>query len=183
MAPTITLSETLFSRLQSLATPFIDTPETVISRLLDAYDVKAGPDATATTTFRAFNPAAAPNLAFTKIVSAVIDGELVDKKDNYWNKILLNLIKQAHNRGVVKSQLRKLISVNSKDGRKEDEGYRYIPEADISVQLQDANAAWRAIYNVIEAMGFGLVVKFSWYDNPKAQHPGESGSFAIGPQK
>lgn len=58
-------------------------------------------------------------------------------------------------------------------GRKEDEGYGYLPEIDISVQGQDANAACRAIVMAAQGLGIGLDVGFMWRPKESAAYPGE----------
>ena len=43
MSPVIRISESIYERLQELATPFVDTPASIIERLLDHYEAVKGP--------------------------------------------------------------------------------------------------------------------------------------------
>ena len=57
-----------------------------------------------------------------------------------------------------------------------DKGYRYIPEAGLSVQGQDANAAWRAAIHLIKAANMSVDVLFRWEDKEKAAYAGKVGA-------
>ena len=47
MAPSIELSSQTFARLQALAVPLVDNPETVINRLIDFFEGREGAPAPA----------------------------------------------------------------------------------------------------------------------------------------
>ena len=49
--------------------------------------------------------------------------------------------------------VKRLVVVNSIVGKKEDEGYRFLPDVGLSVQGQDANAAWKAALHVAKNLG------------------------------
>ena len=55
-----------------------------------------------------------------------------------------------------------MLIVNSIAGRKDDNGYKYLPEIGISVQGQDANGAWRQTYELASRFGMSLEVLFTW---------------------
>ena len=73
-----------------------------------------------------------------------------------------------------------LVLAKHTKGEKADQGYRYLKEAGLSVQGQDANNAWKTAANIIKALGVKAEVTFVWYDNPKAVKPGETGKFVLG---
>ena len=60
-------------------------------------------------------------------------------------------------------------------GKKEDNGYNYVKEVGVSIQGPDANNAWKATYNVLQALKMPVEVIFVWQDNPKAATPGAIG--------
>ncbi len=47
-------------------------------------------------------------------------------------------------------------------GRKEDEGYSYLSDIDVSVQGQDANAACRTVVTAAQGLGVALDIGFMW---------------------
>lgn len=183
MSPSIDLTDELFSRLQKHAVPLVDTPLTVIARALDA--LEAGDEEPAhqgqgqATGPRSFNPAAAPNLSHTTPRRAEIGGISLPKAQTYWNPIMFAVIKEAAKHGVKAEDLLDLISSPAVKGKKEDSGYRFLPEAGISVQGQDANSAWKQAYRVASSCGVQIQVVFAWQDNPKAAMPGQTGSFFV----
>jgi hypothetical protein len=182
--PQIELSTATFGRLQQLAEPFVDTPETVINKLIDAYESRAKAPAAVEsqasgTTAKAFNPASPPDLKHTKVLSAKVDGEALEKGAN-WNGILVAAIRKATATAKAPDDLRRLIIVNFVPGRKDDEGYKYLPEAEISVQGQDANSSWKGAAHIAQRLGFPLEVEFLWREKEGAEHPGEMGRLACG---
>jgi hypothetical protein len=64
-------------------------------------------------------------------------------------------------------------------GRKDDEGYGYLPDIDVSVQGQDANAACRAIVVAAQGLGIGVDVGFMWRPKEGAAHPGERARLTV----
>ena len=181
MCPSIDLTDELFSRLQKHAVPLVDTPLTVIARALDA--LEAGDEEpvlnSRSTGNRSFNPAAAPNLAHTTPKRAQVGDVALPKAQTYWNPIMFAVISEAAKKGVSSEDLLDLLTIPSITGKKEDGGYRYIPEAGLSVQGQDANGAWKQTYRIASSVGIHVQVVFVWQDTPKAANPGSSGSFFV----
>jgi len=66
------------------------------------------------------------------------------------------------------------------EGRKEDEGYGYLSEIDISVQGQDANAACRTIVAAAQGLNIELDIVFIWRPKNGAEFPGEHAHLTIG---
>lgn len=181
MSPTIDLTDEIFSRLQKHAVPLIDTPLTVISRALDALESgDEDPSGHAQSTGpRSFNPAAAPNLSHTTPRRAQVAGRPLAKADTYWNPIMFAVIEEAARKGTGADDLLELLTIPSVKGQKEGSGYRYLPEAGISVQGQDANSAWKQTYRIASSIGIHVQVVFVWQDTPKAAMPNVTGSFFI----
>ena len=181
MTHTIDLPDELFARLQKHAVPLIDTPLTIIERALVA--LEAGDEEVASARpksgARSFNPAAAPNLAHTTPQKVVVAGKQLPKGHSYWNPLMYAVILEAAARGVGKDDLLELITINRVNGRKEDQGYRYLDAVGISVQGQDANAAWKQAYRVASSIGIAIEVVFAWQDTEKAAMPNTLGSFFV----
>lgn len=181
MSPSIELNDEIFARLQKHAIPLVDTPLTVISRALDA--LEAGDEEPASTeranSPRSFNPAAPPNLTHTTPRRAEVAGKALPKSETYWNSIMFAAITEAANKGTLPEDLLELLTIPCVIGEKVGSGYRYLADAGISVQGQDANRAWRETYRIASSIGVSVQVVFVWGENPKAAMPGATGSFFI----
>lgn len=177
--PQITIEDLTFERLQRHAKPFVDTPDSVINRALDALDrievesaelPKVGAE-------RRIDPRALPSLTHTKILSATIEGETIAKAN--WNSLLDEMLRRAMKRVGSFEKLRQLCPVNMTKGRKEDEGYSYLSDIDLSVQGQDANAACRTVVTAAQSLGVALDIGFMWRPKEGAAHPGERARIQI----
>lgn len=177
----IELPDELFSKLQKHAIPFIDTPISVIERALVALEAgdeeptsrRGSPEA------RTFNPSAPPSLTFTSPQTATVAGLTLPKSETYWNAIMFAVIREAARRGQSTRDIIDLITVNSEPGRREDNGFKYLEEAGLSIQGQDANGAWRQAHVIASSFGIPVEVKFAWQNNPKAAMPNVTGSFFV----
>ena len=89
------------------------------------------------------------------------------------------MIKEAARRGVSTEDLLDLITVNSQRGDRHDNGFTFIKEADLSIQGQDANGAWRQTYVIASSIGIPIEMVFAWQNNPKAAMPNTVGSFYV----
>jgi hypothetical protein len=177
----VELPDELFAKLQKHAVPFIDTPVSVIERAVRALEEgdeePAMPAGGAEP--RSFNPAAPPDLTFTKPRTAVINGRRLPNSLTYWNAVLFAVIREAADRRISTEDLLALITVNSQAGRREDNGFNFIEEAGLSIQGQDANSAWRQSYVIASSIGIPVEVVFAWQNNSKAAMPNTVGSFEV----
>jgi hypothetical protein len=181
MSPSIDLTDEVFARLQKHAVPLVDTPLSVIVRALDA--LEAGDEEPAAPANplgpRSFNPAAPPNLAHTNPRRAEVAGQTLAKGETYWNSIMFAVITEAAKKRTSPDDLVDLLTIPCVKGEKEGSGYRYLPDAGISVQGQDANRAWKQTYRIASSIGIPVQVVFVWGDNPKAAMPNTTGSFFV----
>ena len=76
--------------------------------------------------------------------------------------------------------LRKVCLVNMVRGRKEDEGYRYFSEMDISIQGLSANNACAALVNSVPSLDVQLDFTFRWRSKEGAAFPGEVAHLTLG---
>jgi hypothetical protein len=181
MTPQISISQPLFQKLQEIAEPFVDTPETVISRAVEFYlsnhKVRYKPSEVPSSApidagVMVFQPDAAPDLSFTRPVSIELEGVKFDKAKLYWNPLLFEIVRLAGIKLKDRDKLKRMLLCNYADGQTgEETGYRFIPEANLSVQGQAANPAWKTITHLIKQLGFKLDVTFVWEDKPKAAYP------------
>jgi hypothetical protein len=181
MTPQISISQPLFLKLQEMAEPFVDTPETVISKAVEFYlsNHKQGykpnenaQSAPIDTGVMVFQPDAPPDLSFTRPVSVELEGVKFDKAKLYWNPLLFEIIRLAGIKLKDTDRLKQMLLCNYADGQTgEDTGYRFIPEAGLSVQGGAANSVWKAIGHLVKQLGLKLDVTFVWEDKPKAAYP------------
>lgn len=177
----IELPDDLFARLQRHAVPLVDTPISVIERALVALEAgdESAVDAVRPGSPRTFNPAAPPNLRHTTPREITVGSAALKKGAIYWNALMFAVIAEAASRGIGKEDLLDLLMINCVGAQKEDQGYRYLPSVGISVQGQDANAAWRQTYRIASSIGIRVAVVFAWQDHDKAAFPNSLGSFFV----
>jgi hypothetical protein len=180
--PVIRIPDPVFHRLQAFATPLVDTPATVIEKLLDFYEShwKSQEEATRVhvppvspphnrSDFTQFDPDHPPDLTHTRVISAEFDAQSVEN----WN----DLVHVAHRRAMrhVRSfeALRSASASSLVKGRRADSGFQYIPDIDLSIQNVEANRAWRNSLQLARKLGCSLQVKFEWRNKDQAAFPGK----------
>lgn len=187
--PVIRVSDSLFGRLQAIATPFVDTPASVIERLLDLYDSRTGqgrqspPEVRSNHGFvivvKDFSPYDAPDLRHTRIVQAEIAGQTA----SHWNE----LVHLAHRQAVAKVKdmdaLRSSTLSNIVPGRKSDSGFHYLSDINVSVQNVEANTAWKNALHLAKRFNLEISVQFEWPDRDGAAMPGKRGRLAWSPNR
>jgi hypothetical protein len=180
MMPTIEISQKDFARLQALATPFVDTPATVISRLLDA--VESTPHESKSTSSgrpqgNSYYGKDLPPLRHTKFLSGEFDGEA--PKKNQWNSLVeVALAKALAISGDIK-KVHAWCGANVVAGRKEDEGYAYLPGQNFSYQRVSAEDAGKILVRLAEFLRVDLEINFEWRDKDEAFRPTERGRIVV----
>ena len=178
--PEITVEQSTFERLQRHAEPLVDSADKVVNRALDALEQTGSrvvADSGTSNSERRIDPNDLPNLTHTKVLDASLDGDILAKPN--WNQILENILIRTMKRLADFGSLRKHCPVNMVQGLKENEGYRYLSEIDISVQGQPANEACRALVNAAQSLGFELEVTFEWRSKEGAAYPGERARLSL----
>ena len=178
--PEIAIERSTFERLQRHAKPFVDTPDTVVNRALDALERRKDSASTKDSTFsgeRRIDPQNLPNLRHTKILHASLDGSGVTKPN--WNMLLERVLIRAMIRLADHDELRELCPVNMVQGRKEDEGYRYLEEIDVSIQGMSANDACRALVVAAQSLAIQVEIVVMWRAKEGAAFPGEKARLHI----
>jgi hypothetical protein len=177
MSPQVNIAPATFARVQKFAEPLVDDLDSVLNKIMDIAEGKQQAPAP-TGNVKDFS-GGNPNLTFTKVLSAEVGGKVLPKTETTWNHMLIEVIKQAATKLNDVNALKRLIIVNSVVGKKEDQGYRHIPEAGVSVQGQDAIGAWKAASHILKSMHIPGEVVFVWHDNEKAAHPSQTGKLSI----
>ena len=178
MSHQVDLSDATFERLQKLAVPLVDSIETVITKLADFYErehsAQTNPRVAQTAEGpRPFSAASPPDLTHTKVLSVKLGGTPLTKAN--WNGLLFEIIRRAKDRLSSEDDARRLIIVKFVHGKKDEEGYRFIPEVGLSVQGQDANSAWRGACHIAQQLGIPVNVEFLWRAKEGAAFPGVTG--------
>ncbi len=178
--PTITLSDATFSELKSLAEPFVDTPESLTTRLIHEEVVRRGTRSNASGYAPAtkedalrLNPISHENLAHSRLISATVDGREMYRPK--WNGLRENLHVVALKRLGSFDALKRASGARLRQGRHERDGFKYLPEADLSIQGVDANLAWDHSFKLARALEIPIKVVFEWRDKEGAVHPGQRG--------
>ena len=181
--PQITVEQVTFERLQSCAKPLVDTPDSVVNRALDALEGLAlKPDDRPAGTQREFvgagvDPNQLPDLKHTKVLAASVDETPVRPAN--WNSLLRELLVRAIEHFESFDEVQQLCAINMVPVVKDDEGYKYLPEAQISYQGVPANVAATAVVALAQALGASLQVDFQWRRKDQAFRPGESARLQV----
>jgi hypothetical protein len=178
MPHTITLSDTSYTKLQALAQPFVDTPESVIARLADAElkrratgqgaDDANGPGIEHSVRL---DPDRHESLTHAKLLAATVEGKELHRPK--WNSLLDHMHVLARKRLGSFEALQKASSANVRPGRYEEDGFHYLPDADLSIQGVDSNLAWSHSLGLARHLRTSIRVRFEWRHKDGAARPGQ----------
>lgn len=119
------------------------------------------------------DPTNLPSMTFTKIHKATVDGRTIENPT--WNHLLAQMLTLVVNRTIDLRNLSELGYVRVVRGRKEDQGYNYLSEVDISFQNQAAGAACRVILELAKMLEISVDIEFMWHAKEGASYPGQRG--------
>ena len=174
--PSIQIEQNTFKRLQRAALAFVDTPDSVIRRALDALDDNSGSvnvDISKESIKLNYTDRNLPSLKHTKVMSAVLDGRGLSKPN--WNSLLDEVLLGAKKSGLSVNEIRAVGGVNVVDQMKSTEGFHPVGKTGMSVQGQDAVRACSGALAIGRKIGMKIEVEFVWRDKEGAAHPGKSG--------
>lgn len=182
----IDISDTDFPRLQALAEPFVDSPATVVSRLLDHFLASQENRDKSRITLQEPTPLAysvnnIPPLKHTKLMVASFAGH--SSKKNTWDafvQLALSTAFVAMSRSL--AELRRVSGANLANGRKVDEGFKYLDDLGFSYQGVSAEDAIQIVVRCARGLNEAFQVEFVWRDKPDAYKPGERGIVELVPQ-
>lgn len=169
----IEIADTDFLRLQSLAVPLIDTPATIVTRILDFYEANNGIEArsdkiTEDETVLSFE---IPPLTHTKLLMANFDKSEPDRLT--WDGLLRLALTKGFRKAESAKELKAASGANIVDRVKNDQGYKYLDDLKLSYQGVSAEDAVRIIRRLSEYLGVTCEFKFEWRDKPGAYRPGQ----------
>jgi len=187
--PTIDISDADFRRLQQVAVPLVDTQSSVISKLLDHWF--EGPQSAKTSGAALVAPSHINTYGPDKISGLIesnafvhiklMDGSFNGRKPekNNWDAItrlaLITVIKTYK----TVSELRRLSGANVVQGKKIDEGYKYLSAFDFSYQGVSAEAAVKIVVQCAQALKCGAYLEFVWRNREGAYRPGERATIKV----
>ncbi|CAG0968626.1 hypothetical protein PHYC_01119 [Phycisphaerales bacterium] len=181
--PTITLSEATFAKVKACAEPLVDDADSVIARVFDYYAMHHAMYFNGRLGIAKPNPIRLPigsrELTHTRLLTATIDGRELHRPD--WNSLTREMHELARKRLGSFEAVRKVTSANLRQGRFEENGYRYLPEVDFSIQGCDANNSAESSLRLAKAMSISLHLTFEWRERDDASHPGQAGMMGWDP--
>lgn len=185
MMPVVRVNDATFADLSTLKTWFgtktpSDTIDRIVREAMDQLGIERDdqPEAIVTTSDGAMEFDTVPGLAFTKPLTASINGKAVPNPR--WSSMLLTMIAQLKAKGFDGEKLVRELQVPAKVERYEEEGFKYHANLGISVQGQSASDAWKEIDRIGKKWGIPVVIEFRWRQNEKAQFPGKTGRLRSG---
>lgn len=182
MTQSVSLSDSTFSKLQQLAKPFVDTPETVIAALADAEIARRdGNSAVQRGAPDALDPDRHDSLTHSRLISAAVNGEELHRPK--WNSLLDRIHELGRKQLGSFEALRKATNARLRDGRYEDDGYHYLPGVGLSLQGVDANAAWDHALGLARQLRVPIEVRFEWRARDDAARPGQQATLSWKPTK
>jgi hypothetical protein len=176
--PTIVLSDEYDAKLKTLAEPFVDTRESILQRLINEAVAQAGTTPNlnghahaAVNNVRHLNPDAPDDLTHTRVRSATIDGQELNRPKwktvmDHFHVIGLQILGSFE-------ALKQASGANLRKGRFEKDGYKYLPQADLSIQGVAAKLAWSHSLRLARAINVPVRLEIEWHDKPEAAHAGE----------
>ena len=187
----IEIPEPLLKRLQKHATPFVDTPVSVIERWADFFEQHSQPKSLGvgaktvgakpslvevSNEGRRFDANRPPGLFHTR-VRGDFDGESFSN----WNDLLRIAQVHAFKEAGDFETLRRITRAQIRQGSYSSEGYRFVPEIGVSIQGVDAGHAWEYALRLAMHLKVHLKAEIEWRHNDKAAHPGERGVIVWAP--
>jgi len=176
MSKVIRISENTYQRLQKIATPFDDTPDTAILKLLDFYeseksDKQVKQSETRKSGVILLDPENPSDLTHTKILEGYFD----DVSVRNWKELVNVAHKRALNDLGSFDELRKISISNIYAGEKIENGYKLIEGTNISIQGANANQSWNSALKIAKKLGQPIEMKFMWRDKKGAIYPNQPG--------
>jgi hypothetical protein len=158
--PQITLSPETFRNLLKVCEEKLEDFDAVIAGLIADHAAKkyASP--------KVFTNGVAPDLTGTTLREAEIGGKPLKKVD--WNALMVEAVSQAAEKVSSSEKLKDLITVKHVPGKQD--GYYFVPSANLSIQGQNANSAWKSTERIARALHLPVKARFMW--GPKNGNPG-----------
>lgn len=177
--PQIEISEETLARLQKHAVALVDDADSAIRKLIDFKEGNSSTPPNFAPGAKDYSSGKIPDLRDTKILSAIVAGKVLPPEKMNWNRLLDEAIELAAAKVKNAKALSQYIIIKHVVGKKEDHGFRYLANAGISVQGQDATRAWKTAAHLLKEMQITAEILFLWSDSDKAAHPGKTGKLKV----
>ncbi len=178
MMPSIEISKTDFQRLQKIAVPLIDTPRSIMTKLLDTYEeahsARSGntvPSSQAN--MERYGAGDLPPLTHTKLMAAQFDNIAPIKTS--WDALVQLALTSVIEIFQGAKELHRLSGANVVDGKKQDDGYKYLSPNNFSYQGVSAEDAAKIVARCAKALGCSASFEFEWRNKDTAYKPGQRG--------
>lgn len=185
MPHTVTLSDSTFAKLQGLARPFIDTPESVIITLADEelkrrkMELSHRPALAPDEAELRLDPDRHESLTHAKLLAANFDGKDIHRPK--WNGLLDHVHIVARQRLGSFEAVQKISGAHIRPGKYEEDGFHYLADADLSIQGVDSNLAWSHSLGIARHLRCAVRVKFEWRHKDGVARPGQVAVLAWSP--
>lgn len=177
----VEIADSDYVRLQKLAIPFVDTPATVIGRLIDQYETMlnapADQEAPKPNGVTRYSAAQIPPLVHTKLLDAQFAGQKPLKMT--WDSLVRMALENVFAHASSVSDLRRLSGANVVEGQKEDEGYKHLREHNFSYQGVSAEDAVNIILRCAKTLNCQVDIEFEWRNKEGAFMPGQRAIVSI----
>jgi hypothetical protein len=184
MSHVIRIADTTLEKMQSVAIPLQDDHNSVLDRVLNFYlqhNGKSGRGENQSSAEQVLsqNPDSPDDLSWSKIRWGRFGNRKLSSRN--WSE----LAKVAHEVASEKynsfDQIRKMTPFNVVDGKLEERGYHFIPNADLSIQYRSGPDNWEYCLEMARSLGLTIEVEIEWPNKEGVAHPGERGKLAWSP--
>lgn len=178
--PKIKVNQATYDRLNERDALRVDTLEEIVDLGLTHLQIKpdtALPSWLPTVKEMQIDPDNLPSMTFTRIIEATVDEQQIEKPS--WNRLLTYMLILALQQRTAMDELGELDYIRMIRGRKEDQGYIYLPKVNISVQSQSARIACRAALKIAKKIGSSVNINFIWRAKEGAFYPGQKGQIFL----
>jgi predicted transcriptional regulator len=195
MCPTIEISDEIFNRLKNLAEPLVDTPDSVIGRLIDCFertsDVHEAHETAGVhdvdendlnvhreySSIRVidevlnFDPTRLPDVTHTTFVNGTVGTRSVGD----WNQLSLEVHAAVSEKVGSVEALRRVSTANIKAGAYFERGFKTRAGLNFSLQGVEANKACAISFRLAQEFQIPLTAEFRWQNKDKAAFPDRVG--------
>ena len=167
--PQITLSPETFHQLHKLCgEKLTDFDGVIVGLLADHAALKnAAP--------KVYTNGLAPNLTGTTLREAEIGGRPLQKVD--WQSLMIEAISQAAEKIGTGADFKKLVTIKTKPGDQKQNGWYFVPAANVTIQGQNTNAVLKTTERIAKALKLPVKAEFAW--GAKSDKAGERETLTI----
>lgn len=182
MMPSIEISEIDFQRLQKIAVPLIDTPRSIMTKLLDTYEKAHGAQSGETIPgsqagIERYGSGNIPPLTHAKLMAAQFDGIAPGKTS--WDALVQLALTRVIEKCKSVNELHRLSGANVIAGEKRNEGYKHLSPNNFSYQGVAAEDAAKIVVRCARALDCSAFFEFEWRSKDAAYKPGQRGMVEV----